>query len=224
MEQFRNLRSKLYEFRSLGSLQTLFIASALPEEGKSFVTANLAVTLGRFKSARVLMIDGDMRRNTQQKLLGAPNKTGLAEYLAGTASLGEVLQRGRTNVGGQSLPNGLKELTFLPAGNGGERAGDLSASPRFAELLERLRPQFDWIIVDSSPVNLVSDGANFARACDGVLLVVRGGVTKFEAAQRALAELSASKVIGVVLNAIDKSEVTASYYGYDARETAKELP
>ncbi len=70
-------------------------------------------------------------------------------------------------------------------------------------------------MVDSSPVNLVSDGVNLARACDGVLLVARGGVTKYEAAQRALAELKAAKILGFVLNAVHNPTVAGGYYGYD---------
>jgi Mrp family chromosome partitioning ATPase len=76
-------------------------------------------------------------------------------------------------------------------------------------------PYFDWIIVDSSPVNLVSDGVNLARSCDAVLLVARGGVTKYEIAQRALAELKTSKILGFVLNAVKNPPVAGGYYGYD---------
>ena len=70
--------------------------------------------------------------------------------------------------------------------------------------------------MDSSPVNLVADGANLARYCDGVILVTRGGITKFETAQRALNELKASKVLGVVLNAVKDVPAVGGYYGYDA--------
>ncbi len=83
-----------------------------------------------------------------------------------------------------------------------DKAADLSGNHRFEQLIEAVSPHFDWIVVDSSPVNLVSDGVNLARACDAVLLVARGGVTRYEVAQRALAELKASKVLGLVLNAV----------------------
>jgi Mrp family chromosome partitioning ATPase len=83
-------------------------------------------------------------------------------------------------------------------------------------------PHFDWIVVDSSPVNLVSDGVNLARACDAVLLVARGGVTKYEAAQRALGELKASKVLGFVLNAVKNPPVSGGYYGYDGYDKIEE--
>ncbi len=83
-------------------------------------------------------------------------------------------------------------------------------------------PHFDWIVVDSAPVNLVADGVNLARACDGVLLVARGGVTKFTSAQRALAELKASKIMGFVLNAVESLPLTGGYYGYESYDSTQQ--
>jgi protein-tyrosine kinase len=215
VEQFRSLRSRMQEFRDLNQLKTILVSSGLPQEGKSFIAINLAVSFARHKAARVLLIDGDMRRATLHKLLGAPQGPGLTDYLAGTASIPEVLQRPKSGHPTRPVPAGLSSLTFLPSGVEHDKAADLSGSSRFGELLATLAPYFDWIIVDSSPVNLVSDGVNLARACDGVLLVTRGGVTKYEVAQRAVTELKASKVLGVVLNAIKDQTIAGGYYGYD---------
>jgi Mrp family chromosome partitioning ATPase len=110
----------------------------------------------------------------------------------------------------------LHNLTFIAGGNGGDKAADLSGSPRFGELIRQASPYFDWIIVDSSPVLPVSDAVNLARSCDGVLLVARGGVTKFPVAQRAQSELKASHILGFVLNAVHETPEVGSYYGYDA--------
>ncbi len=96
-----------------------------------------------------------------------------------------------------------------------DKAADLSGSPRFGELIRQAAPHFDWIIVDSSPVLPVSDAVNLARFCDGVLLVARGGVTKFPIAQRAQSELKASNILGFVLNAVEDSPQVGNYYGYD---------
>jgi Mrp family chromosome partitioning ATPase len=109
----------------------------------------------------------------------------------------------------------LPNLTFIAGGNGGDKAADLSGSPRFGELILQAAPHFDWIIVDSSPVLPVSDAVNLARWCDGVLLVARGGVTKFPVAQRAQSELKASKILGFVLNAVQETPEVGGYYGYD---------
>lgn len=219
VEQFRSLRSRLYEFRDLNTLKSVLISSGLPQEGKSFIAANLAISCARHKSARVLLIDGDMRRSSLHKLLGTTHEPGLTEYLSGKASLNEVLQRAELPADGQTQPQGIASLTFLAGGADAENAGDLSGSPRFRELIQTVSPMFDWVIVDSSPVNLVADGVNLARACDGVLLVARAGVTPFEAAQRALSELKASNTLGFVLNAVHTPPATGTYYGYDNYDT-----
>jgi protein-tyrosine kinase len=219
VEQFRSLRSRIYELRDISPLKSILVTSGLPQEGKSFISANLALSLARHKNSKVLLIDGDMRRFTLHQMLGCESQPGLAEYLAGKAGILEVMQRGEpsteVNALGQSL---LPSLTFIAGGNGGDKAADLSGSPRFGELVRAASPYFDWIIVDSSPVLPVSDAVNLARSCDGVLLVARGGVTKFPVAQRAQSELKASNVLGFVLNAVQETPQVGNYYGYSANQ------
>jgi capsular exopolysaccharide synthesis family protein len=215
VEQFRSLRSRMQEFRDLNTLKSLLITSGVPQEGKSFIAANLAISFARHKAARVLLVDGDMRRASLHKLLGAPSGPGLTEYLAGKATLAEIMQRAKPDESGRPLSHGLASLIFIPGGNASDKAADLSGNRRFDRLIVEAAPHFDWIVVDSSPVNLVSDGVNLARSCDGVLMVARGGATKYEVAQRALAELKASKVLGFVLNAVENPPVSGGYYGYD---------
>ena len=214
VEQFRTLRSRLYEFRDMGTLNTILISSASPREGKSFTSANLAIALARHKATRVLLIDGDMRRGTLHDILGTRKGPGLTEYLAGKAEVAEVMERGAIPAGSDSLPRGLSSLAFIPSGIDHEQAADLSGSARFAELLQVAHKTFDWVIVDSSPVTLVSDAINLSRACDGVLLVTRAGFTRFETAQKALAELRATRMLGVVLNDADQAVSTGGAYGY----------
>ena len=94
-----------------------------------------------------------------------------------------------------------------------DMAADLSGNSRVAELIRCAAPHFDWIIVDSSPVNVVSDAVNLVPACDGVLLVTRGGQTSYQTAQRAQKEFGSANLLGVVLNGA--AEVPhQSYYGY----------
>jgi capsular exopolysaccharide synthesis family protein len=222
VEQFRSLRSRMQAFRDLNTLKSILISSALPQEGKSFVAINLAITFARHKGRRILLIDGDMRRSTLHNLLGAPEGPGLTEYLAGKATLTDVMQRSNPSETGAPLPPGLASLVFIPGGLASDKAGDLSGNQRFGRLIAEAAPHFHWIVVDSSPVNLVSDGVNLARACDGVLLIARGGRTKFESAQRALAELKASNVLGFVLNAVENQPATGGYYGYDQYDKIEE--
>jgi capsular exopolysaccharide synthesis family protein len=222
VEQFRSLRSRMHEFRDLNAIKSILVSSGIPQEGKSFIAANLAVSFARHKAGRVLLIDGDMRRATLHKLLGCPQGPGLTEYLSGSASIVEVMQRPSPSEPDSPLPAGLASLTFIPAGMEHDKAADLSGNSRFERLIAAAAPHFDWIVVDSSPVNLVSDGVNLARACDAVLLVARGGVTKYEVAQRAVSELKASKVLGFVLNAVKNPPATGGYYGYDGYDKIEE--
>ena len=213
VEQIRALRSRMHELRAETPLKTVLVSSGLPEEGKSFVAANLAVALSGYYGSRVLLIDGDMRRGTLHKLIGTHDTPGLMEYLGGTAGVMDVIQQAKPE--GISQPKGLATLSFIPCGADADNAADLSGNGRFEQLLSEMREMYDWIIVDSSPVNLVTDGANLARVCDGVILVTRGGVTKYETAQRAVQELKAAKLLGVVLNAVEGVGSAGGYYGYD---------
>lgn len=212
IEQFRSLRSHLAEFREQGHLKSVLVSSGLPGEGKSFVALNLALSFARHKGNRVLLIDGDMRRSSLHKALGAPRQPGLTEYLSGEASLIEVMQRPQVTAGRQ-FPAGLTSLVFIAGGKDADKAGDLASNARFPELLARVNSTFDWIIVDSSPANLVSDAVSLSHACDGVLLVAREGVTKYKTAQQAQAQFKASTVLGFVLNAMHKLPAKSDYYG-----------
>jgi protein-tyrosine kinase len=220
VEQFRSLRSRIQELRDIKPLKSILISSGLPQEGKSFVATNLAISLARHKNSKVLLIDGDMRRYTLHQLLGCQPYPGLADYLAGKAEMVEVMQRAEEAPETDGVRPGaiLPNLTFIAGGNGGDKAADLSGSSRFGELIRAASPHFDWIIVDSSPVLPVSDAVNLARSCDGVLLVARGGVTKFPEAQRAQNEMRASNILGFVLNAVENQPQVGTYYGYDAEK------
>lgn len=211
VEQFRILRSRIAEFREQSSVKTVLISSGLPGEGKSFVAANLALAFARHKGNRVLLIDGDMRRSSLHKTLGTTPEPGLTEFLSGAMSLTEVMQR--PQITGGNLPAGMSSLVFIGGGADGSKAGDLAASSRFGELIEQASHTFDWILVDSSPANLVSDAANLAHSCDGVLLVGREGVTKFKTAQQAQLQFKTSTILGFVLNAVHKLPAKSDYYG-----------
>jgi capsular exopolysaccharide synthesis family protein len=200
-EQFRTLRSRLYRIRENRALRIILIVSAAPQEGKTFIAANLAECFVRQRGCRVLLVDGDLRSPQLHARLGAPSKPGLAEYLQGEAKEFEIIQKSPNN----------EELYFIPAGNHITHPSELISNSRLSQLLNHLAPMFDWVIVDSPPILPVSDASVLAEMCDGALLVVRAGSTPSEAAQRACHELPDEKIVGVALNTV---EGNAASYGY----------
>ena len=215
VEQFRSLRSRLYQARYEAPLKTILISSGMPSEGKTFVAANLAITLARNSVNHILLIDGDLRRPTLHSLLGAPNAPGLSEYLAGTAALNAIMQRDSSSktVEAASVVS-VSNLTFIPSGKCGDNSSELVANHRIEELIAAVSPHFDWIIIDTPPVLAVTDAVDLARAADAVLLIARGASTPYDVAQRTQATFSNSRILGFVLNDVKEAQRSGSYYYY----------
>ncbi len=201
-EEFRTLRSRLYQIREKMPLKRLLVTSALPKEGKSFVAANLAQVLVRQHGRRALVIDADLRNPGMHRHFGAAQSPGLAEYLLGECDEFAALQRGS-----------MENLFFLPAGRSVASAPELLSNGRLKLFLQRVEPLFDWIILDSSPVIPVSDATLVAGACDGILMVVRAAVTPADLARRAREEFPDKLLLGVVLNGSEKVQRSKYYYG-----------
>jgi len=213
IEQFRSLRSQIYQFRDQNPLKTILVSSGMPEEGKTFVVANLAVSLARNRNNTVLLIDADLRRPSLHTILGAPCTPGLAEYLAGTVEASDILQRNENpRVVEAGIMHAIPDLAFIAAGSGGDNSSELVANHRIEELVAALSPHFDWILIDSPPVLAFADANDLARAADAVLLVARGATTPFDVAQRAQAAFANSRVLGFVLNAVKEAPRRNSYY------------
>lgn len=211
MEEFRTLRSRLYQARERHPLSKLLVASPLPKEGKSFTTANLAQVLVRQQGRRVLMIDADLRNPQMHELLGAEPGPGLSEYLKGQMDEFSVIQRGP-----------MENLFLIPAGHHRDNPAELVSNGRMRFLLNRLDPLFDWIVVDSPPAALVSDAVLLANYCDGVILVLRSNNTPVDAARRARKEFAERNVVGVVLNGISPELTPYAQYYYSAYAGAGE--
>ena len=221
IEQFRSLRTQLYQFRDQAQLKTILVSSGAPAEGKTFVTANLAISLARNKSNKVLLIDADLRKPSIHAILGAPDLPGLTEYLAGTAEPIEIMQRSQYPSDAETVQErSLSNLTFIPAGAGGDNSSELVANHRIEELIAVLAPHFDWILIDSPPILAVADAIDLARAADAVLLVARGAVTPYDVAQRAQAAFSNSRILGFVLNAVKDVVPNAAYSYYYGKQEA----
>jgi protein-tyrosine kinase len=202
-EEFRTLRSRLYQIREKMPLKRLMVTSALPKEGKSFVAANLAQVMVRQQGRRALVIDSDLRNPGMHRHLGAAQSPGLADYLLGECDEFAALQRGP-----------MENLFFMPAGRIAGSAPELLSNGRLKLLLQRVEPLFDWIIIDTSPVIPVSDATLVSSFCDGILMVVRSNVTPSDLARRARAEFPDQLLLGVVLNGTTTSELERSKYYY----------
>jgi protein-tyrosine kinase len=209
-EQFRTLRSRLYRIRESQALKTVLITSAIPGEGKSLVATNLAYAIARQHGTRVLLVDADLRAPRTHTLLGAPATPGLTDYLQGRASETDVIQRGPE-----------EGFCFVPSGSPATHPSELISSNGLKKFLERIKPMFDWIIIDSPPAVSVSDAAVLGPLCDGVLFVVRAGSTPSDLAQKAARELSGAHILGVVLNGVKRAAGYGEYYSYGA---SKEKP
>ena len=201
-EQFRTLRSRLYQLQQQQPVRIVLVTSALPGEGKSFVALNLAQAIVRQHERRALLIDADLRASKLHICMGAPSAPGLADYLCGEADEFSTIQN-----------DAQDNLFLIAAGRPVSNPAELLANGRLKSLLDRLAPLFDWIIVDAPPVLPVSDASVLAGMCDGVILVVSAGSTAFDLAQAACQELQDKNLLGVVLNRA-KEEATYGAYSY----------
>ena len=188
-EEYRTLRSRLYHLREKMPLKKLLITSALPKEGKSFTSSNLAQVMVRQHGRRALLIDADLRAPRLHTMLGTTSDPGLSDYLLGKNDEFSIMQRGP-----------LENLFFIPSGTGAADPAELVGNGRLKLLLQRVEPLFDWIIIDSPPAVPVSDASVLAKVCDGVLMVVRSNATPFDLARKARQEFPDQALVGVVLN------------------------
>ena len=188
-EKFRFLAVRLRRLQQDRAVKKLLVTSTIPEEGKSMISANLALSLVRKKRQRILLLEGDLRRPTLCESFGLRNLPGVSEWLkSGSCKITNVYHIDEAG------------LWFLPAGSPPENPMELMQSGRLAELMEQLTVWFDWIVIDSPPVLPLADTSIWSRLADGILLVAREGTTKKRELQRGLEMLDHSKVLGLVLN------------------------
>jgi capsular exopolysaccharide synthesis family protein len=192
-EQYRLLRTRV-EGRDRGRrAQLLLVTSPGAGDGKTTTSANLALTIAQDYSHSVVLVEADMRRPTLAGLCGITPEQGLVDVLVGAVPLEEALVQ---------LPG--QNLFVLPAGQATSRSTELLGSSMMARLIDTLRSRFDRIVVDSPPVTL-ADTHVLARLADGVLIVVRAGVTSRPALEHALEGVERERITGLVLNDVDLS-------------------
>jgi len=203
-EQFRVLGLKLRHLRERRKLQRIVITGTAPQEGKSLVATNLALNQSRSKVLKTLLVDGDLRRPTLSERFGFERSLpGLSECLAGKLELEESVYK----ISGSGL-------WFLPAGRPPENPLELMQAGHVADILDRLGRFFDWIIIDTPPVMPVADTAFWMKLADGVLMVVREGVSEKKIIEKAVGSFDPSSVLGIVVNGCSSSERKDYYSRY----------
>jgi capsular exopolysaccharide synthesis family protein len=192
-ELFRDLRTRLMSMPQLAERRTLLVTSSEPVEGKTMSAANVAVSLARLRQ-RVVLIDADLRHPRLHEVFGVDRGPGLANALTSGQMTGADFRR--TKVPG---------LWLMPAGSSPQSPADLLGSPRFTRLVEDLRKQFDWVVIDSPPVLVVTDPCLIARAVSGVLLVVDSGRMSRETVTATIERLESvgAPLVGAILNNVE---------------------
>jgi capsular exopolysaccharide synthesis family protein len=203
-EDYRQLRTNLQFLNVDQPPKVIMISSALPSEGKTTVVVNLALALAD-AGRKVIIIEADLRRPKVTRYLGMVGGVGLTNILAGTADVGEVLQK-----------YGSGDLSVIAAGPTPPNPGELLASSQMASLVGKLREVNDYVLVDAPPLLPVADSSGLAVMMDGVLLSVRyGSTTKGQLGQAATTlNRVGAKTLGVILNIVPPKADLASAYGY----------
>ena len=216
-EKFRALVARLESLRQKRELKSLQITSAVINEGKSLVAANLAVTLVKHFGYTVLLVEGDLHRPTLATLLGLTDLEGINQWWHRREEDKEIA---RYIYKLDDMP-----LSFLSAGSAYDQPSQILQSARFAETFVRLVGGYDWVIVDSTPMSPAVDANLWSRLVDGTLLVVREGVTPIKALKMGVRGLDNPKWLGMVLNEaseFDRINYTdQSYAGKKQRKSSE---
>lgn len=205
VESYRNIRSSLLYMPQEGARpKTLLITSAIPNEGKSTIATNLAHIMA-FAGMKTLLIDGDLRRGAIHEKLGLQREPGLTDVLAQTLPWREAVRTTET-----------ENLSFLPRGRSVPQPSEYLLGQTTDAFLQDIYGQFDYVIMDSSPVLAADDTASLAPKMDATLFVVRLGFTSAKMSRKALEILDKrqANVPGVILNFVDTTSPEFVYYQY----------
>jgi capsular exopolysaccharide synthesis family protein len=208
-EKFQNLAVRLRAFQYTRPLKKVLVTSTIPQEGKSTVAANLACALARRPQQKILLLDGDLRRPTVAMRFGLGDAPGISEWLQSDGEpISNIYQLEDTR------------LWILPAGSTPKNPLELIQSRRLSRLMEQLTAWFDWIVIDSPPVLPLADTSIWMRLADGVLLVVRKGVSQTKLLSKGIKAIESSKVLGAILNGSTNTTLSDYYYQPVAKSSA----
>ena len=207
-EAFRNLKASIsvsMPAKQGGSVLTF--TSSYPEDGKTLVAANLAVMFAT-SDVKVVLIDADIRKGRVSKFFKCKRAPGLSDYLSGLASLDDVLHHSEVN----------ENLYYITCGTQSPKPYELLESDKMVSLLDELKTKFDYILIDTPPVLMVSDALAVAPKTDGAVVICRHNISYISDVQRSLSKLKFAKVniLGVVVNDFHamKEKTYSNYRGY----------
>jgi protein-tyrosine kinase len=208
VEQYRRLGAVLHHAQLEDGIRSVAIASAVGREGKTLTATNIALMLSRSFNKRVLLVDGDLRKPSVHHVLRIENGSGLTDILEGRSKLMEAARS-------------LSPTFFvITSGRHGADPVSLLVSEAAGRFLDEARDQFEWVVVDTPPVALFPDAGLFLDKVDRCVMVVRASSTSPAVATSAVAAIGATRIIGVVFNGAETTEIAAGYgygeYGYAA--------
>lgn len=192
VEQFRRFGAQLHHAQLARGIRTLMVTSAIAKEGKTLAALNLALTLSHSYGWRVLLIDADLRTPSLHDMLQVPNVTGLSDVLRAGAHVKLPVRR--------ILPT----LWILTSGQPDGNALSILASEGTKRLVREASRKFDWVVMDTPPVGILTDANLLSTLTDAVVLVIRAASTPLPLITRSVEALGADRIVGVVLNRVDK--------------------
>ena len=203
-EQFRRLRTSIIRPLLENSPKTILVTSAMAGEGKSLVSINLAITIATELHSYALIVDCDLRNPTLSRWFGFQEMRGLSDYLTSEASLPDLL-----------VKTSVDKLSILPGGAFQDNPTELIGSNKMKSLVADLKARYAdrYIILDSSPLLATTEPSVLNEMVDGILIVIKSGVTPRESVQQALKLVDKKKIIGAVLNNMEfKTEAMIRRY------------
>ena len=211
-EQFRRLRTHVLKLNVSDPPKTIMVTSAAAGEGKTFVAANLAAGIAHDLHFHALLVDCDLRNPSLSHWFGVQNGHGLSDYLVGRNQLSELLMKTE-----------MEKLSILTGGSAQAKPAELIGSRKMEALVHELKSRYSdrYIILDATPLLATTEPEVLARLVDGILIVVRAGVTPRETVKQAIASLDPKKIMGFVLNDVEfkSSGLSSRYFGSDGYYT-----
>ena len=210
-EDIRTIRTNLDFSLSEYDKKVIMVTSSLPSEGKSFISSNLAVAISQ-NGNRVLVVDCDLRRGRLHKMFEVSNAQGLSNLISKYTKDIDVKEFVKKT--------DISKLYVLPIGLIPPNPSELLSSSRFNSIIEDLKQYFDYIILDSAPVNGLPDALILSNVADRVVIVSQYGETSIDAladTKKALENVSAN-IAGVIVNRIPRSKSKYGYYYYGEKE------